>query len=854
MRRPLLLLVFIGSLSWAGEDGGTAVGRVRVTQLHDSQGMPEVQLPPETRLLFLRQQPSRMDRFEATIYDAAAERAYDLILDAEGKELSRQPSGVQPPRSEAEREEAFRIVRESPLFREGPEGVQLQESMPPVSTDAAGRRLINVGLMSPRTPGKPVDFYEAVSVHLPSREIVRYPSGAPPQGKAVLDLCGPAQEGCFGGTGGMCSFYLVQWPAVNPVWSFKVRHPSCTTSVQPDGTGLELTDVHHQDQLILRRAEMPVLNVRYDGDACGPFRDWLFTENCFQVTGVDVPATGSGIRVASTLPTTFCDTGTDNGNFRGVAIYDEGSSLYLVTENDAAWYRYIMGWRLFLDGTIEPVLGYGATDSPCTCLPHTHHGFWRLDWALLNDTLPGPLMVEKRRSGATPLYDTVGNEQAFVRLASHPGVEDTFRVIHARTGTGYRIEPGANDGSAAVDDFVKMDMAALVARDTEINDPPTNGASINIAPWLDFEPLGQSDRVATWYHAGFRHDHPSGVEACDLTGPRLTPIAACESSLLLDRALYACAAPVSIQVNDLDRCGAGSISVLATSNTDPVGETVTLQESPGPCGHFEATLPTTTGTPTPSDGALSIADGSQILVRYADTSFCGTPDLTLEKRATVDCSPPSISDVEHVIAPAATTVRWTTIEPASTVLHYGGSVPTDLQATGASGTSHSVVLSNLTPCALYYYWPESVDAAGNGMGNSTGGHFSFRRPRTATVTCAPAPPPPPVLELSASRTTSGGIQLGWISDCTTTNYHVASGPLSLIASYATSTGVCGLGPDGSYLWQGVPSGNIWFVVIADDGDMTEGSWGLDGDGNHRKGTTPLSWCGFTGRTNAGVCP
>jgi hypothetical protein len=210
--------------------------------------------------------------------------------------------------------------------------------------------------------------------------------------------------------------------------------------------------------------------------------------------------------------------------------------------------------------------------------------------------------------------------------------------------------------------------------------------------------------------------------------------------------------------------------------------------------------------------------------------------------------------VQHVLAPATTTVEWTTSEPASTVLHYGDFIPTNLQATGLAGTTHSVTLSNLPPCGLYYYWPESTDAAGNGQGNTTGGHFSFRRPRTATVTCTPTPPPPPLLEMTASRDPSGDIQLAWTKACTADNYHLAVGPLSLVASYATSAGVCGLGPEGHYTWETVPSGNLWFVVIPDNGDYTEGSWGLDGSGAQRNGATPLGWCSFTQRTNAGACP
>jgi len=68
---------------------------------------------------------------------------------------------------------------------------------------------------------------------------------------------------------------------------------------------------------------VPVLNVLYDGNTCGPYRDWLYSEDCFQATGTDVPSSGSGVRVASSAPATFCESSVDAGNFKGIAIYDQ---------------------------------------------------------------------------------------------------------------------------------------------------------------------------------------------------------------------------------------------------------------------------------------------------------------------------------------------------------------------------------------------------------------------------------------------------------------------------------------------------------------------------------------------------
>ena len=79
---------------------------------------------------------------------------------------------------------------------------------------------------------------------------------------------------------------------------------------QSDGTGLELTDVYYKGRLILKRAEVPVLNVLYAGNTCGPYRDWLYSEDCFQATGTDVPSSGSGVRIANAPPSTLCESGS----------------------------------------------------------------------------------------------------------------------------------------------------------------------------------------------------------------------------------------------------------------------------------------------------------------------------------------------------------------------------------------------------------------------------------------------------------------------------------------------------------------------------------------------------------------
>lgn len=270
-------------------DDGKTIGRVRVTTLQGASatiaGAVNAALSAryapaagrrfaDKRIVSVRPRPNDPTRFDATIYDYTVEKAFDLVLDAKGKELSRKALTQQPARLMGELADAETIVRENDAFAAAMAkgSLALYEPMPPVTIDADGRRLVNVGVISPSVAGATIEKNEIVSVHIPTGLITRYPSGAPETSRAALLACGPGSQGCSYASG-PCSYYQIVWPTVDPVWKLNIRHPSCTTSVQGQGTGLEITDVYYRGRLILKRAEVPVLNVLYAGNTCGPYRD-----------------------------------------------------------------------------------------------------------------------------------------------------------------------------------------------------------------------------------------------------------------------------------------------------------------------------------------------------------------------------------------------------------------------------------------------------------------------------------------------------------------------------------------------------------------------------------------------------
>lgn len=108
---------------------------------------------------------------------------------------------------------------------------------------------------------------------------------------------------------------------------------------------------------------------------------------------------------------------------------------------------------------------------------------------------------------------------------------------------------------------------------------------------------------------------------------------------------------------------------------------------------------------------------------YAVTSVdnAGNPavsgDLTFvtDSAQPPDTTPPIISNVQVAVTDTTATVTWQTDEPADSDVAYG---PTSAYENGSAGgatlvTSHSVVLTGLTPDSTYHYQVGSADGSGN---------------------------------------------------------------------------------------------------------------------------------------------
>lgn len=304
------------------------------------------------------------------------------------------------------------------------------------------------------------------------------------------------------------------------LWNLIVVRPRASAPTHlGKGSGVELRYVTYRGRLVLWQAHVPILNVLYDDGVT--YRDWQNQETPFLANGFD--PVGPGWRVCTSPPATILESGTDVGNFQGVALFYEDGELRIVSEIQAGWYRYISDWRLRDDGTIGPRFGFAGTRNPRTCMRHQHHVYWRLDFDIEG---AGNDIVEQRGLifPGLPLWwrlvrETKRTRSLFARR---------WRVLDARSGRGYGITPGPADGTA--DAYGVADLWFLRYRFTELDDgvgvvggTPAD-TQCRLDKYLTAESIDSTD-VVVWYAGHFFHDeeHPS-PHVGHIVGPELRPI------------------------------------------------------------------------------------------------------------------------------------------------------------------------------------------------------------------------------------------------------------------------------------------------------------------------------------------
>ncbi|MCA1707984.1 MAG: hypothetical protein LC808_33795 [Actinobacteria bacterium] len=453
----------------------------------------------------------------ATVYDYTNERALHIDAPIDGSQHVDVTSSVRQPRpTNEEYRTAVEALSEGWEFgaavREG--RLRPYRPMPPLILDELpdGRveRTITVGLR----PAEGSTGHEIVGVKAANGSVVRFEGRAPEGAVATERLCGPedaAEDTLREVTGGQAKVTVSR--AGEVLWSFIAVRPAASSGT--DGSGIELKAVNYRGKRVLRQAHVPILNVRYDDDACGPFRDWQEEEGQFRANGTDVVP---GFRLCPKPAQTIFDSGDDKGSFLGVAIYVEGDEVVLTSELEAGWYRYLSQWRLHADGTIRPRFGFAAVSHSCTCEVHHHHVYWRFDFDVVSGAHNAVREFNDPPVAGTARWHTLRHE---IRRRRSPRRQRRWRVVNRVSGEGYTLVPGAEDGAA--DAFGIGDMWALRRRRGQLDDGASEPRA-GLNRFVNGESIYDTN-VVLWYAAHFSHD--VGAESADdhghVVGPELVP-------------------------------------------------------------------------------------------------------------------------------------------------------------------------------------------------------------------------------------------------------------------------------------------------------------------------------------------
>jgi hypothetical protein len=482
---------------------------------------------------------SKPTRFQATIYDYTNDRTFTATGDLAGMEdVVLKEEAFQPRTSDEEFAEAVSIVQGDAGLGTSLDNGSLNpfEPMPPITViNGTTGRLVNVGLGARNSSAK----NEIVGVSLKRGVVVHYNGGAPPSALAAADACGPPANIPSTPNPGPGSAQITVLQSNSPLWEMLVQTPLGSSGT--NGSGIELQNVKYKGKLVFKRASVPILDVQYTDNVCGPFRDWTNQQSAFQAplagaTYPNVDINGGFIILADgQVATTILETGDDGGDFRGVAIYRQNNETVMVSEMGAGWYRYIMEWRFADDGTIRPRFGFGAVSDSCVCNIHFHHVYWRFDFDIVNSANK-VFQVERGRRFRQPITTEI------VRTRN-VGTNRSILVQNANGDEGYLVVPNLSDGNAdvfGVSDFwvLKYKPPTGDPVTSEIDDGkvmgPSADPSINISPWVNSEALVNQD-VVVWYGAHFTHDDADGallnvdrsgqvISGSHVVGPDLRPI------------------------------------------------------------------------------------------------------------------------------------------------------------------------------------------------------------------------------------------------------------------------------------------------------------------------------------------
>jgi hypothetical protein len=328
-------------------------------------------------------------------------------------------------------------------------------------------------------------------------------------------------------------------------WTLQVVRPCLTqaTTAGGRGGGLEIDNATYNGKLVFSKAHTPIVAVKYEQDFCGPYRDWQFQESRFDCTNV----TGAGRCDGPAKTNCDMSDGNDTGSFCGVSVDDQGTKLVLTTNVQAGWYRYILKWIFYPDGTFHPEAYFGAVSDPCVNNPHVHLVYWRLD---LDIEASMPNLFEEHNLVKKPTSSNSTNANApdatfwetwdnmFLEASRNKQNDGSrwWRVRNTSTNRGYLIYPPEKLKNKNADEvlFVPQISDFWVLNYSNSNQEETDDSGTGTRYWGHLNnflndtissdvPNPNVDRVM-WFSAAVLHQYEASAPECHkANGPWFKP-------------------------------------------------------------------------------------------------------------------------------------------------------------------------------------------------------------------------------------------------------------------------------------------------------------------------------------------
>ena len=194
------------------------------------------------------------------------------------------------------------------------------------------------------------------------------------------------------------------------------------------------------------------------------------------------------------------------------------------------------------------------------------------------------------------------------------------------------------------------------------------------------------------------------------------------ATISLDSSAYTIPSLITVEVDDPDQAGGGSLTATVTSTTETSGVTLTLQETTR-AGNFRGSVTLVDATNAPAAGTLRAQGGDTVRAIYVDATYSETNRVS----ATVDTAAPAITGVSAAPGYVRVTVSWTTSEPADSLVQCGETPLSFRTAYDPALTlNHQITVLGLNPDTLHYFRVLSRDVADNlMMADNNGSNYTF---------------------------------------------------------------------------------------------------------------------------------